>query len=225
MATIRFSAGPHRAALTLTVTVLFATFVHGPVYAQPPHRPGPPPAAPNAVGNSALYGVDALASNDVWAVGYKYSGSLSYPHIIHWNGSQWSVIPNPASVLQSQMHGVAALASNDVWIVGQTWNVSDQAYILHWDGTRLTAVPCPNPGSYVALYGVTAVAANDVWAVGTSSTNGYTYVTLVEHWDGTAWQVVSSPGGDYDSLLDADAVSANDVWAVGSAETGSEILH
>src|SRR5207249_4049787 len=41
--------------------------------------------------------------------------------------------------------------------------------------------------------------------------------TLVEHWDGSSWSVVSSPNIDRrDYLREVAAVSANDVWAVGN---------
>ncbi len=181
------------------------------------------PAA--SAGDSALYAIGGLSSNDIWAAGYKYQGNLSFPLVEHWDGASWSIIPNPPNVLQSQMHGVAMVAPNDVWIVGQTWNVSDQAYVLHWNGSSLQSVPCVNPGSYVALYAVAAVAANDVWAAGDYSTNGHDYFTLIEHWDGTRWSVGSSPGGTYDTLSGITAVAANDIWAVGGTLDGSEILH
>ncbi len=181
-----------------------------------------PAASP---GNSALYAVDALSSNDVWAVGYKYQGSQSFPLVEHWDGTAWSIVPNPPNVEQSQMYGVTAIASDNVWIVGQTWLVGDRAYILHWDGTSLRSVPPVNPGSYVALYDVAAVAPTDVWAVGSSSLNGHDYFTLVEHWNGASWSVVPSASGTYDTLTGITVVAPNDIWAVGWALSSAEVLH
>ena len=69
-----------------------------------------------------------------------------------------------------------------------------------------------------------ALAPNNVWAVGeTTGVNGSfgTGQTLIEHWDGTSWSVVTSPnaGGGSPSaaneLLRVAAISANDIWAVG----------
>ena len=79
-------------------------------------------------------------------------------------------------------------------------------------------VPSPNVGTYGNwLSGVTALASNDVWAVGSS--NNYTN-TLVLHWDGSSWSVVSSPNsGEYgheSSLANISAVSPTDIWAVGA---------
>jgi hypothetical protein len=46
--------------------------------------------------NSFLQGIDAVASNDVWAVGYYPNQSgIRQTLIEHWNGSSWSVVPSP----------------------------------------------------------------------------------------------------------------------------------
>lgn len=171
-------------------------------------------------GTTALYAVNAIASDNVWAAGYRFEGDLSFPMVEHWDGTSWTIIPNPSGVIQSQMHGIAVVAPDDVWFVGQTWNVSDQGYILHWDGVSLQSVPPANPSLYVTLWSVSAVSANDVWAVGQSSNR-----TLTEHWDGTRWRVVPSPTGSYDFLEGVTALAANDVWAVGYTDDASEILH
>src|SRR5579872_3063390 len=46
--------------------------------------------------DNQLYGIAALAANDVWAVGYYVNSSnASLTLIEHWNGAQWSVVPSP----------------------------------------------------------------------------------------------------------------------------------
>jgi len=66
------------------------------------------------------------------------------------------------------------------------------------------------------LNGIAAVSATDVWAVGYYDNNG-SHSTLTEQWNGTSWNVVSSPnpGQDYNFLNSVVTVSATDVWAVG----------
>src|SRR5438034_1292323 len=75
----------------------------------------------------------------------------------------------------------------------------------------------PNPKDGPAFLGVAAVpGTNELWAVG-----NYVYadsLTMIEHWDGTSWQVVPSPNvGTHDNLLRAVSVVPNSqaVWAVG----------
>ena len=42
---------------------------------------------------------------------------------------------------------------------------------------------------------MTCVSASDCWAVGyyIYSSGVYIYQTLIEHWDGTSWAIVTSP--------------------------------
>jgi hypothetical protein len=155
-----------------------------------------------------LDGVAALASNDVWAVGFTSDpGSLNSSNVIlHWNGSAFSVVasPNPGSNSVDKLHDVAGAASNDVWAVGEHWdrNGTDLGTILHWNGSRWSAVP----NDCGPLFGITVLASNDIWAVGRQSC----------HYDGTSWTTIPIPSsGGTDTLLDVSARTPNDVWAVG----------
>ena len=54
--------------------------------------------------------------------------------------------------------------------------------------------------------------------------NGSAYETLIEHWDGTSWSIVTSPNGSttQDNLLDSvTCTSASQCWAVGDYYNGS----
>lgn len=64
------------------------------------------------------------------------------------------------------------------------------------------------------LNGVTAISANNIWAVGY---NNNMQQTLIEHWNGTKWNIVSSPNpGSGGALLNAGRVpGTSHVWAVG----------
>ncbi|MEO5953505.1 MAG: hypothetical protein ABIQ44_13655, partial [Chloroflexia bacterium] len=68
-----------------------------------------------------------------------------------------------------------------------------------------------------ALTGVAVVSPTDVWAVGFyTDTNGVAQ-TMIQHYNGTAWSIVSSPspglGGSY--LEAVTSRDASDLWAVG----------
>src|SRR5439155_22453256 len=70
------------------------------------------------------------------------------------------------------------------------------------------------------LFDVTCASASDCWAVGYYSTGGVGSVhqTLIEHWNGTAWSIVSSPNASTTQanfLSDVTCTSASDCWAVG----------
>ena len=80
----------------------------------------------------------------------------------------------------------------------------------------------PNVGSSWAneLFGVSGSSASDAWAVGFYfSENNH---TLIEHWDGADWGIVSSPDRRFgNQLLAVSALSVDDAWAVGWSDDGS----
>src|SRR5262249_46375021 len=137
--------------------------------------PTPDPCAPGwqivpspnqSTSLNGLFGVAAVSSNDVWAVGHYANdiASASQPLIEHWEGTIWSIVTSPhGGSGNSNIYGVAAVSSNDVWAVG---GYGGQTLVEHWDGTAWSIVPSPNQGTGGYLYGVTAVSSNDVWAVG-----------------------------------------------------------
>jgi hypothetical protein len=61
-----------------------------------------------------LLGVDAVASNDVWAVGRDDYGPL----IVHYDGSSWSRVPTPEANRAGQLAGVDSAAPDDLWAAG-----------------------------------------------------------------------------------------------------------
>ncbi len=87
-------------------------------------------------------------------------------------------------------------------------------------------IPSANTGDESVLMDLDVVAVNDVWAVG-YFIQGETHRTHIQHWDGNAWSVVSSPnvGSGGNSLAAIDSLSASSIWAVGSyADGGSRTL-
>ena len=181
------------------------------------------PGANTGSSYSFLLGVAALSSQDVWAVG-NYLPSTSQTLIEHWNGTRWSIVPSPnISGVDNNLKAIAATSASDIWAVGYYVNSSDvnQILIEHWDGSSWSIVSSPNAGSGGnSLWAVAASSANNVWAVGNfrSTTTSTVFQTLVEHWNGSSWSIVSSPnvGSLGSSLSGVTAVSANNVWVVGS---------
>jgi hypothetical protein len=74
----------------------------------------------------------------------------------------------------------------------------------------------PEPGGGLGILNeVVALAADDVWTVG--SHDG---LTLIEHWDGSAWTVVPSPEGPLaESELYAVSACRRDEQLIWPAET------
>ena len=91
---------------------------------------------------AGLNSVDMLSGADGWAVGGA---------ILHWNGTAWSPVANPAIGGESV---VKMISPDDVWAGGD----SD---ILHWNGSQWTTV---NKPTWLWLSSASAISTNDVWA-------------------------------------------------------------
>jgi hypothetical protein len=180
--------------------------------------------SPNVGASSnQLNSVAVVAANDIWAVGSSTpSGGVFQTLTEHWNGSSWSVVTSPnVGTLGSSLNALAVVAANDIWAVGST-SGAGQTLIEQWNGTSWSVVSSPNVGTMSNVLNSVAVAsATDIWAVGysTSCSAGCVQQTLTEQWNGTSWNVVSSPNVDpsLNILNGVAVVSATDIWAVGSS--------
>jgi hypothetical protein len=95
---------------------------------------------------------------------------------------------------------------------------------------QVVSSPNTTNGADNTLLAVAAVSANDVWTAGgisSSTGQGLTDQTLIEHWDGSKWSVVTSPnpGKDHNTIFGMSAVSANEVWAVGYYDDSTLVEH
>jgi hypothetical protein len=86
--------------------------------------------------NSVLTTVAIVSSNDLWALGHYLNNSTSRyeTFTLHWDGSQWNVVPSPSPSDNTVIYGGDAIASNDVWAVGFTIGSPDQTVIMHYAG-------------------------------------------------------------------------------------------
>ena len=68
-----------------------------------------------------------------------------------------------------------------------------------------------------ALNGIAALSRNNIYAVGYQPAANGAVLTLVEHWNGSAWSVVNTPNANStgNNLMAVSADSPSDVWAVG----------
>jgi len=189
---------------------------------------------PNVRGNT-LNAVAATSTSDAWAVGFQNDNNLndSRTLIQHWNGTAWKTVvsPNPGSVgsigcingnTGNVLTAVASISSNDVWAVGYFFPCNSllKPMALHWNGVNWSVVPTPklNTNDNAVFNSVVALAANDVYAVGYKPASNGAVLTLIEHWDGVAWSVVSSPNANSTGnvLTGITANSPTDIWAVGT---------
>ncbi len=172
---------------------------------------------PNPRTHHYLNGVDALAPDDIWAVGRYYDENNFTPDTtlaMHWDGVAWTIFPTPP--VGGYLLGVDAFGPNDVWAVGHCPDCGMTSLTMHWDGVQWTRIPSPSPPGYITLHDVVALAPDNVWAVGA---NDGGHSTVAMNWDGTAWSIVPTPNGgmfgDDNVLTSVTAISPTDMWAVG----------
>lgn len=183
---------------------------------------------------SALAGVYASSANDVWAAGGMTARSNGQAGLIeHWDGTRWAVAVTseassggadfPPSALA--LAAVAGSGADDVWAVGGSSAHSPGPAVVHWDGTAWNpgVAPCYTSCVSSQLNAVAVLSPTDAWAVGVAHIPGGSVPAdhpLVEHWDGTQWQLV--PGSDALStdatLSSLVAFSATDVWVFGAEQ-------
>jgi hypothetical protein len=148
------------------------------------------------------------------------------PDVVPGVSGSWQKVisPNISAARNNRLLGVDAVSENDVWAVGWAQDPNGPPYvkrsfIQHFDGSTWSIVQSPNPrnDTNTQLHAVSAVSGNDVWAVGASDNGSLPGRSLIQHWDGTHWNIVTSPSPDtqFNELRGVAALTANNVWAVG----------
>jgi hypothetical protein len=86
----------------------------------------------------ALWGVSALSSSEVWAVG----SDKDKPLILFWNGKQWKRQIVPVFPHTANLQSVWALSKKEVWAAGGRYTGQHyMSLILRWDGVSWAEFP------------------------------------------------------------------------------------
>ena len=124
--------------------------------------------------STPVWGIWAVAPDDVWAVGGdNLLGDA--PYVLHYDGEQWSLAPIP----ELERPGVRAFfkvwgsGPDDIYAVGQN------GAVLHWNGTEFTEL---GVGVSQDLIGIWGTGPDDVTVVGGRGT------AELAHFDGVQWQ-------------------------------------
>lgn len=128
------------------------------------------------LGGHSFLAVEAVAPDDVWAVGGGFGPNfVPWSQIARFDGTQWTQVDVPMPG-RNRLRDVAASTPTDVWMTG-TYKEGTQEvpFFMHWDGSSFTQVA--NPGSE---YSLVAVGPNQLYAGGEK----------LSHWNGSEWIVV-----------------------------------
>jgi hypothetical protein len=130
-----------------------------------------------SVNNVTIGSVATTGPRDAWGVG-KTTGfgrrAPTNPLIEHFNGTAWSVVPNPSG-RSTQLFSVAALATSDAWAVGTDYAMNAGLVVQHWDGTSwsLVAIQSPPGSTFNQILQLSSAAPSTLVGVGrTNAGNG-----------------------------------------------------
>jgi len=158
-----------------------------------------------------MHSVEAIAPDDVWAVGYQeITFDVNQPLAEHWDGTAWTAVPvdPPPPANANSFLDVSASSSTDVWTVG---TYGDSFPLMeHWDGTAWKRYPAP---VHHIAWGVAAISPTNAWVGGSGEFRATSW-----HWNGGAWSVAGTPKVTPAAAVIADlvALSDRDIWAVGT---------
>jgi hypothetical protein len=175
-----------------------------------------------------LYDVEAISTNNVWAVG-MYNQPNVHAELLHFDGNSWANQPLPTITGGSYLNSLHALNANDIWAAGGKFvSPTRLAYVIHYNGSSWTEVSVPPVGSFRNVFDeIHGISSNDIWAVGHRGESFGDYHALAMHWNGSAW--VNSPlpasiTSQQSEILNVRMVSSNDVWASGYYLTGGGFM-
>jgi hypothetical protein len=171
--------------------------------------------------------VSCPTATTCFAVGQYDSGSMHPSLIERWNGTNWSVVPNPNpdGATATRLIDIDCISETSCFAVGETAGPhADWTFVERWNGTAWSIVPSPTPpGTTASLFGVSCVSTTSCFAVGAVD-NGSTDKSLVERWNGTSWTVVATPtpaGATSSGLHSVSCTTATSCVAIGTYEAGS----
>ena len=150
---------------------------------------------PPSVIQPELTSVSCVSLDDCWAVGWGQTSTVgAYQTLIeHYTGSAWTIVasPNGSEANSNLLNGIACVTASECWAVGGAQATSP--LVEQYTGTAWvvdTSIAASGPAS--ELLGITC-SSGDCWAVGThNTTDDLETQSLIERYDGTAWEPVSS---------------------------------
>jgi hypothetical protein len=174
-----------------------------------------------------LSSVSPVSSDDVWAIGGTFDGSLSVDKaprvdVVHWDGQKLTA-SDPFAGQPVTTASISAIGKNDVWALAAgnptfgLW-VTPQNYLSigHFDGTRwaMSRLDKTSWNAHGEISGdvwfaptIHAIDATNVWVAGSET---------IARWDGKTWTRFELVGETIRGPYSISGSGPNDVWIVGT---------
>ena len=178
-----------------------------------------------------LNGVSCHSTTSCFAVGTSGPYHTQRALVEHWNGRNWSITPtpNPPGTRSDGINGVSCPSTTSCFLVGYQTLANDQQRTLieHWNGTSWSITTSPNRAGSMGDYlsAASCPSTTSCFAAGASVSGGVSNFakSLVEHWKGTSWSIMTSPNppsSPETSLMGVSCHGTTSCFAVG--EEGSD---
>jgi hypothetical protein len=179
------------------------------------------PAVDAGTSSNEFFGVKAVGSNSVYAVGSQSGRAFPDKSLVErWDGSKWNVLNSPADNIESlQAYGVTG---NDSALTIAGIRSGDAApfnsMVAAGAPNSLVLQNTPNATGENDLYAVTTAADGSTYASGWSvDPSTGVYLSLIEHGVNGQWTTdpTPDPGSGSNGFAGITAIPGGGLWAVG----------
>jgi hypothetical protein len=157
-------------------------------------------AATKTYPDNYLNAVACPSTAQCWAVGQTATApggntlaEPRHPLLKHETAGHWSTVIVAAPGPKDALEAIACPGVTDCWAVGGS-ATSGQPLMEHWAGG--TWQPAPSPAVRGGQLDAISCASPDAcWATGGTQAHSGVTGDLIEHWNGSAWAIVTSVAG------------------------------
>ena len=170
-----------------------------------------PSVNPNHSTATVLSAVSCPSPQSCFAVGRDTIASRTRSLVEHWNGGSWGIMPilDPHLSTSTALLGVSCPSPQSCFGVGNYYP-NNSLLIEHWNGAKwgiMTGIS-PTGSTATILSAISCPALKSCFAVGDQRAGAF-YKTLIEHWDGRHWGVLTSPEPADSTVAIFNAVSCS----------------
>ena len=178
--------------------------------------------SPTGTTTSHLNGVSCTSATACTAVGDYTTNTEMKAWVERWDGSSWQLQTAPGE--PTTLNSVWCASATACIAVGDEWNSGWYGFAEVWDGSSWQLQTTPNPTGTTTsdLKGVSCTSATACIAVG-SFLNAQGEFIVVEVWDGSSWQLQTTPNptpSGSESLTGVSCTSATTCTAAGDGASG-----
>ena len=172
-----------------------------------------------SIPNPASANLDAVActtATNCIAVGDTYNSGSAVPLAEHWNGTGWTPMAVPTST-GNVFTSVSCTSASACTATEESYDATNQALAERWNGKTWAVQTFAVPANYeISISNVKCISATACTAVGSQYDQSISsLLTLAEFWNGSGWQIQSTPGSSASGLNAISCTALNACTAIG----------